>query len=274
MLFLRKKNWKYSQTLVNLIALHLLFLALPALSDQKSSADKGLAIAKEVERRDQGWGDSASELEMELTNKQGHSSSRKMSIKTMEVDGDGDKSLTVFHEPRDVKGTAFLSFSHSLEPDQQWLFLPALKRVKRIASANKSGPFLGSEFAFEDISSFEVDKYAYEYLRDESLNGLDCFVVKYTPKYEHSGYSFQEVWIDKSEYRIQKIDYYDRKESLLKTQQFLGYKKYLDKYWRASEFLVNNHQTGKSTKLTWQNYEFNQGLSDSDFNKNTLKRAR
>lgn len=243
-------------------------------ADTLDAKVRGLEIAKEVELRDRGWGDSTSELKMELKNKQGRTSVRKMSMKNLEIEGDGDKSLTVFKQPKDVKGTAFLSFSHMLEADQQWLYLPALKRVKRIASANKSGPFLGSEFAFEDLSSFEVGKFDYEYLREDTLNGQAVFVVKYIPKYKYSGYTSQETWIDKAEYRVQKVDYFDRKKSLLKTLEYKGYKKYLDKYWRADQFIVSNHQTGKTTTLYWNNYKFKNGLSDKDFNHNTLKRAR
>ncbi len=244
------------------------------LSANEDAQAKGYAIAVEAEKRDRGWGDSSADLEMILTNKHGKKSVRKLTIKSLEVEGDGDKALTVFKQPRDVKGTAFLSFSHSLEPDQQWLFLPALKRVKRIASANKSGPFLGSEFAFEDLSSFEVDKYDYEFVRDDTFNGEDVFVLKYFPKYKHSGYKYQEVWMDKSHYRVQRIDFYDRKGSELKTLLFSDYQQYLDKYWRANGFQVTNHQTGKMTELKWQNYQFGSGLSESEFNKNSLKRAR
>jgi outer membrane lipoprotein-sorting protein len=180
----------------------------------------------------------------------------------------------VFDEPRDVKGTAFLSYSHALVPDEQWIFLPALKRVKRISSSNKSGPFMGSEFAYEDISSFEVPKYTYRYLRDEVINGEDSFVIELTPQYEYSGYTRSHVWIDKAEYRLQRIDYYDRKDSLLKTQLFKDYKRYLDQYWRAHTQTMDNVQTGKSTELKWANFEFDTGLSDKDFQKDDLKRQR
>ncbi len=235
---------------------------------------KGLEIAQEVELRDRGWGDSKSDLEMELSNRHGKKSLRTMTIQTLEVDADGDKNLTIFHKPRDVKGTAFLSISHTLTPDQQWLYLPALKRVKRIASVNKSGPFLGSEFAFEDLSSFEVEKFEYEYMRDDTLEGRAVFVVKYTPIYEYSGYKYEEVWIDQAEYRIQKIDYFDRKGSALKTLHYNGYQQYLGKYWRADQMHVANHQTGKETVLNWKNYQFQSGLTEADFNQSTLKRAR
>lgn len=257
-----------------LIVLLLSLLPLSALAQNDDAREKGYAIAQEVESRDNGWGDSQALMQMVLQNKRGDRSQRELRIQSLEVKGDGDKSLTVFDQPRDVKGTALLSFSHAVEPDQQWLYLPALKRVKRISSANKSGPFMGSEFAFEDLTSFELEKYDYKYLRDEFVNEQDCYVVKYFPKYEHSGYTYQDVWIDKAEHRVQKIDFYDRKSSLLKSLTFSDYQQFLGKYWRALTMSMENHQTGKSTVLTWSNYEFNVGLSDGDFNKNSLKRAR
>ncbi len=236
--------------------------------------ERGLEIIQEVDKRDTGFGDTKGELEMVLRNKSGDESRRALEISTLEISGDGDKSLTVFDSPRDIKGTAFLSFTHALEPDDQWLYLPALKRVKRISSSNKSGPFLGSEYAFEDLTSFEVARYGYKYLRDETVEGIDCFVVEMYPKYEHSGYTRQIGWIDKARYIIIKGEYYDRKNELLKTQVFKDYKQYLDKYWRAHEQLMTNHQNGKSTLLLWKNYQFGVGLTDRDFDKNTLKRAR
>lgn len=235
---------------------------------------KGVEIATEVQTRDEGWGSSSAKLTMLLSNKQGRTSSRELEIKNLEVEGDGDKALTIFNEPRDVKGTAFLSFSHSLEPDQQWLFLPALKRVKRISSSNKSGPFLGSEFAFEDLSSFEVDKFDYEFIQSETYNDLDMFVVKYIPKYEHSGYTAMHVWIDKEHYRMQKINYYDRKNELLKTLEFNDYKLLNEKFWRSMEYVVANHQTGKKTTLSWRDYALGVELKTSDFSQSALKRAR
>jgi outer membrane lipoprotein-sorting protein len=235
---------------------------------------KGLDISLEAKKRDLGWQDSTADMLMLLRNKQGQESIREIKMKSLEVTNDGDKSLTIFNKPRDVKGTAFLSFSHPVEADEQWLFLPALKRVKRISSRNKSGPFMGSEFAFEDLSSFEVEKYTYKFLAEEELNGLKIFKVEQYPVDENSGYTRRIVWIDTEEYRIHKIDFYDRKDSLLKTLSFKGYKKYLAKHWRADIQEMINHQNGKSTELKWSNYAFKTGLSDSDFNRNSLKRAR
>ncbi len=246
--------------------------ALPALADE--AADKGLEIAQEADRRDTGYHDFKAELTMLLRNKQGEESLRHMRTNSLEVDDDGDKTMIIFDQPRDVQGTALLTFSHKVEPDDQWLYLPALKRVKRISSRNKSGPFMGSEFAYEDLASQEVEKYTYRFIKDDELDGEAMFLLERDPVDENSGYTRQLVWIDKAEYRPMKIEFYDRKNSLLKTLMFKGYQQYLDQYWRAREMFMENHQTGKSTLLTWKQYDFRVGLEDSDFTTNSLKRAK
>lgn len=241
-----------------------------------TDAEKGLAIAIEMDDRDIGFIDQRSEMQMILSNAYGQSSERKMRIRILEQPSRdiGDKSLIFFDSPRDIKGTALLSYAQILEPDDQWLYLPSLKRVKRISSKNKSGPFVGSEFAYEDITGNEIGKYDWKYLGRETLNGQDTLKLESTPKYEHSGYTKRLAWIDTAEFRVQKIDFYDRKGDHLKTQTFENYKQYLDKFWRADKWKMVNHQTGKSTELVFNDYEFKTGLSDSDFNKGVLKRLK
>jgi outer membrane lipoprotein-sorting protein len=241
----------------------------------ETAEEKGLAIATEADRRDDGFGDYTADMTMILKNKQGKESKRAIRSKTLEVSGDGDKSLSIFDTPKDVKGTAFLTFSHKVDDDEQWLYLPALKRVKRINSRNKSGSFMGSEFAYEDIASQEVEKYSYKHLREEEYQGQACYVGEsYPVDKKNSGYSKRISWVDKAEYRLLKVEFYDRKNSLLKTLTVSGYKQYLDTYWRADSMHMVNHQTGKSTALLWQNYQFQTGLSDTDFNATSLKRVR
>jgi outer membrane lipoprotein-sorting protein len=253
----------------------LILIFMPPALPAETAEEKGLAIAKEAARRDDGFGDSTASMTMTLRNKHGQESIRRIRVRTLEVEGDGDKSLSIFDNPKDVKGTAFLTFTHKVGDDDQWLYMPALTRVKRISSRSKSGSFMGSEFAYEDISSQEVEKYTYKWIRDEIYEGQDCFVTEsYPVDKKNSGYTRQANWIDKKEYRALKIEYYDRKNSHLKTLTFKGYRQYLDKFWRADEMQMINHQNGKSTRLVWSDYKFNTGLKDRDFNKNSLKRAR
>ncbi len=240
----------------------------------QTAEQRGLEIATEVEALDSGWSDQIADMTMILRNRQGEESTREIRTFSLEVADDGDKSMTIFDEPRDIKGTAFLSWTHAREPDDQWLYLPALKRVKRISSRNKSGPFMGSEFAYEDLSSQEIEKYDYKFVRDESLDTRDTHVIERYPAYEHSGYTRQVVWIDKQMMRPVKIEFYDRKDALLKTLQVRDFTQYADRYWRPAEMHVENHQTGKSTTLYWSNYQFSTGLDERDFDQSSLKRAR
>nr|VFK51359.1 MAG: Protein of unknown function (DUF1329) [Candidatus Kentron sp. TUN] len=238
-----------------------------------SPEEKGLSIAIEADRRDTGWKDQQANMTMVLSNRQGEKSTRSIRIRGLEIIGDGDKSYTLFDTPKDVQGTAFLSYTHATKPDDQWLYMPALKRVKRISSANKSGPFMGSEFAYEDLSSQEVEKYTYKWLRDEILDGRKTFVIERYPVYKYSGYTRQIVWIDKNMYQPLKIEFFDRKNALMKVYTAHDYKKYLGKYWRPNRAKMVNRQTGKITDLTWKKYRFKKGLKDSDFDKSILKRG-
>ena len=258
------------------LAFTFLFILLhPGYSHPQTPEEKGLAISVEADRRDTGYGDSTAEMVMILRNKHGEESVRRIRFKTMEVENDGDKSLTIFDSPKDVAGTAFLNFTHKVGDDDQWLYLPALKRVKRISSSNKSGSFMGSEFAYEDIASQEIEKHTYTWLRDEIYDNMECFVVEHYPvDRKNSGYNRQVVWLDMDEYRTLKVEYYDRKDAHLKTLTMSGHQQYMDKYWRPAKMYMINHQTGKSTELQFANYQFNVGLTEEDFNRNSLQRMR
>jgi len=247
---------------------------LPSLLYAQTAEQRGLEIAQAAEAYDSGFTDFTANMVMTLKNKAGKTSTRIIRIKTLEVEGDGDRSLSIFDEPADVKGTAMLTYSHGLEPDDQWLYLPALKKVKRISSRNKSGPFMGSTFAFEDLGSQEIEKYSYKFLREEACGDWQCFVIERKPEYKHSGYTRQVAWLDKEAYRLVKVEYYDRKKALLKTLAVSDFNQYLGHYWRPGTMDMVNHLTGKSTLLEWTDYQFQTGLTDRDFRSQSLKRLK
>lgn len=261
-------------SLLALIGLSALLLSTGVLADE--AKEKGFEIAARSDRTDVGFGDSVVELKMILRNAAGAETTRSLKLQTLEKENEeiGDKSLIVFDNPADIKGTALLSHAKILDPDDQWLFLPALKRVKRISSVNKSGPFVGSEFAFEDFTSLELNKFEYKYLSEEEYNGMKCDVIERYPRYEHSGYTKQIAWVDQTDFQIRKVDFYDRRGDLLKTLSLTNYKQYDGKYWRSLNLSIENHQTGKSTDLIYSEYKFNTGLDEKDFVKNVLKRIR
>lgn len=247
-------------------------VAQPALS--KSAEVLGQEIIEEVTRRDDGFGDFTSDVTMVLKNARGDTFERYLNVRSLETKNDGEKRLFVFKKPRDIKGTAVLNYTHVRENDDQWIYLPAFKRVKRISSANKTGAFVGSEFAYEDLTSVEVGKYHYRYLQDEMVDGLECFVVELTPAYENSGYRRQITYIDKANYLFRRVDFYDHDDQLLKTLHLTEYRQYIGKYWRPSITRMVNHHNRKLTVMKWDNIRFQTGLSGRDFERNTLKNLR
>lgn len=266
-------------------------LTLSSLSYGSSSENidldiekKGYSIAKRADESDLGFTNSEVNMTMLLTTSNGRTSTRTMRNKTLEVPDPnfGDKSLIIFDTPADVDGTALLSHAKILKADDQWLYLPALKRIKRISSKNKSGPFVGSEFSFEDFTALELNKFSYKFLREENCpdtdpkvpGSLTCDVIERLPRYEHSGYTKQISWIDQTDFQVRKVEFYDRRGDLLKTLSLDDYRQYLDKYWRTHRMTMANHKTGKSTVLTYSDYQFGQDFNDRSFQKNALKRIQ
>lgn len=267
---------KLQNRLAATLAVVTLGFSLLAPVQAGEAEDKGFEIAARSDRSDLGFKNSEVTAVMTLTNAAGSTSTREMYFKTLEKENEevGDKSLTVFETPRDVQGTALLSHAKILEADDQWLFLPALKRVKRISSTNKSGPFVGSEFAFEDFTSTELNKYDYKFVGEDEFDGMKVDIVERFPRYENSGYVRQIAYVDQDVYQVRKIDFYDRKDSLLKTLTLKDYREYEGGVWRAHTLEMVNHQTGKSTTLTYSDYTFGVDLEDKDFVKGVLKRIR
>ena len=247
----------------------------------QTNEEKGLEIIEKSIALDDGFIDSTVEGQMVLKDKSGNESVRK--FKNMifeELDSTlGDKSIIIFTEPRDVKGTSLLTHAN-IEPqdDDQWLYLPALKRVKRISSSNRTGKFVSSEFSYEDLSTDEPEDFNFTWLEEGTClieTALTCHLIEATPKNKKSGYSKRLIYVDTEEFRYQSVKFYNRRGDLEKELHFKGYQKYLDKFWRADILEMTNLQTGKSTVIAWENYQFQTDLSLNDFKPEKLaKMAR
>jgi len=246
-----------------LLTLFLSASALLALSNE--------AVALKSEAVMKGYKDSIADMQMTLINAAGQKKVRTMKMKVLEGEEE-DKSLMEFLTPADVRGTKFLSYEHVNKDDDQWLYLPALKRVKRIASKNKSGAFMGSEFSYEDLSAFNPKKYHYEGEAEEGeLNGKAVYIGSATPLSKYSGYTKLVNYVDKESFLIQKTEYFDRKKELLKIALFGEYKK-LDGVYRIGKIEMKNIQNDKTTILIWSNEKIKNGLKSRDFHKRYLKK--
>lgn len=247
----------------------------PEARGETPESQKGYDISARSDRTDNGYGDSRVDARMVLRNQAGQETVREFSFSTLEKENEsvGDKSMIIFQSPRDVEGTALLSHAKILDPDDQWLYLPALKRVKRISSSNKSGSFVGSEFAFEDFTITELNKFTYSYVGEEEVDGMTMDVIERFPRYEKSGYTKQVTWLDQDIFQPRQVQFYDRKGELLKTLTLSDYREY-DGVWRAHKLSMVNAQTGKETDLVYGDYVFKNDLDDNDFQQGVLTRLR
>lgn len=247
--------------MLKIIVLSMLTISLWAMSNQE--------IALKSEAAMKGFEDSSSEMTMMLINSNNQMRERNMKMITLESDA-GNKSLMTFLSPPDVQGTKFLNYENIQKDDDQWLYLPALKRVKRIASNNKSGSFMGSEFSYEDLSSFSVAKYVFAGdAQVATLDGAEVYVGERKPIDTNSGYTKQISWVDTKTFLIKKVEYYDRKNELLKTAIFEDYKQ-IAGIWRVGKMTMFNHQNEKKTVLVWKNETIKNGLQEKDFHKKVL----
>ena len=256
---------------------------LPALLAFMPTGDtpeaKGQSIVDEAERRGEGYRDMTATLTMIIRNPRGAEAVRELDVKALEMDV-GSRSLTIVQQPKDVRGTALLTHAFDAEADQQWLFFPAVKRVKRIASRAKSGPFMGSEFSYEDFSAQASEKYHYRLLGEEKLKlegdtEIDCWVVERIPKPEaESSYSRHKSWVEKENLWLVRVEYFDANGDHLKTLTAADFMLHEGKYWRANELVMTNVRTKGASILRWRDVKFGTGLSERDFNIDALKAAR
>ncbi len=249
----------------------MLKIFLPIILSVGVWAMSNFEVAKRTDEVMSGYKDAVSQMQMVLINAGGQQRVRDMKMKVLERDG-GDKSLMEFLSPSDVKGTKFLSYEHADKDDDQWLYLPALKRVKRIASRNKSGSFMGSEFSYEDLTAFNIEKYDYEGDAEELMpDGKKIYKTVRVPNTKNSGYTKQIALVNAETFLTMQVDYYDRKHELLKTATFDDYNK-IDGVWRIGKITMTNHQNDKKTTLIWKDETIKNGLKEKDFHKRVLKK--
>ena len=239
----------------------------------KTPEVRGALIAEALEVQNDGFVGEESSMEMILIDAYGAKTTRIMEGKIREVKEDGDQSLMTFLNPKDVKGTKMLTHSHKGDDDDQWLYLPTIKRVKRISSSNKSSSFMGSEFSYEDLGSQEVDKYNFKWLKDVTIDGTKGWEVERVPK-SNSGYSKMIMTVSSKYMNPTKIDYYDRKGQLLKEAVFSGFKSFKvgsKTLWRASKIDMKNVQTKKESIMEWKERKLGVEASAREFKKTSLK---
>lgn len=239
--------------------------------------DKGLALARETDAKDGGFGDIVATGKIVNKSEGGGQNSRVFEMVTVEMEDDGDRRFVNVTAPRSMRGTMFLSHSHALEADDVWVLLPGSSRLRRISAQDKTGRFLNSELTLEDISPWQVKKYSYRYLGKEPCGEYGertCFLVENTPAYKHSGYGRQLEWLDAEIYQPRKIAYYDNNDQLMKVLTFTDYAQYAGKYWRPSYMEMSNKVTGAVSEIYWDGYDIDTGYEPSQVSPANITRLR
>ena len=216
--------------------------------------------------------DQTSMLTMTLTNKQGKQRVRKISQFTKDL-GDIEKSIMFFQSPADVKNTSFMSWSYdSDKSDDQWIYLPALKKTKRISSDSKSDYFMGSDFTYDDLGDRKLEADTHNLLKEETIDGNECYVVESISKDEDYMYSKTVTWIIKDSFIGYQKEFYDEDEDLLK---ILSIKKYEE---TSGIFVITNSemknvQKDHKTSMVLSDVEINTGVSASKFTERMMTRG-
>jgi outer membrane lipoprotein-sorting protein len=247
---------------------------LAAPLQAQTAQERGLAIATEAANRRGGYSDISASGEMILQSGSGQDATRRFDASWITTGPGQTRSLLVFQWPGDIRNTALLTHAFEGRSDDQWLYLPAMARVRRISGSGRSGSFVGSEFAFEDMVDQQVDNFDHTWVADGPCPaGGSCHILDLVPT-TNSGYSRQRVWFDQAELRIQQVQYFDRRGAHLKTLTISDYSAYQGRFWRAGRMDMVNHLTGASTRMNWADYAFDRGLQASGFTVNALRRIR
>ncbi len=266
----------------HIVASLVLLLCAPVMATEIDAmtdpAAKGLAIAQKSYDVDSGFVDFFAELTIVQKDGGGADNLRHIRFWSLENIEEGEQSRSIFTYPPDVKGMARLTHLHSTSPDDHWIFIPGENRVKRVSPTNQLSYFMGTQFTFEDFRLYraeQVSKYTYKYLEKVQYDGMECFkIVRFPTGKKFTNYSRHVMWIDTKEFRVLKVDFYDKDDALLKTMTRSKFKLYEGKFWCMHEMEMLNHQTGDNTLVIWSNYHFGTGLTEGDFTRESLKRLR
>lgn len=214
--------------------------------------------------------DMKSDMTMKLINKKG-----RERVRTVRIIRQGDeKQIMWFLAPPDIRGTSFLRISREDRSDDMWLYLPAFKKIRRIASRTRKENFMGSDFTYEDMEKRKLKDYTYKLLREERLGDYECYVVESTPKKDaDTDYSKIVSWVWKDNYLLVKEEFYDRKGKLRKVKTMSRIEK-RNEYWIPGGLKMENVQKQHATDMTFDKIEVDMGVEDDLFSTAYLQRIR
>ena len=229
-------------------ALTVCLLALPTAAGAEGPSAEEIA-KKAFEQEFMALSTGVAQVKMTLVNKRGKKRERRIHSKSLKVEG-LRRTVVRFLAPPDVQGTSFLLIERKGESDDQYLYLPALKRTRRIAGSQKSGSFMGSDFSYADMESKDVTESTWKKLPDEKIGAADCYHVEAVPKKpEDEDYAKTEHWIHKKTWLPLRVRFYDKKGGKLKKTLFVEEFKKVQGRWLVTRARMKNEKKGSSTLI-------------------------
>lgn len=217
---------------------------------------------------------SAMDIRMNLIDSRGNMSNRRIQTLTLEENG-MVKSITLFMEPANVKNTRFLTVQNEDRADDQWIYLPSLRKVKRIAAGERDGSFMGSDFSYSDMSGNDLDDSEYTILREEELSGRDCWVIEAVSKPEKdSSYGKTISWVDKETYLTLMVDFYDDDGTTKIKELTMEGLKETDGIWSAEKTTMKTLASDHQTVLEIGQIKYNMTINPGYFTTNFLQTGR
>lgn len=216
--------------------------------------------------------DFKSRVMMKLISKSGQERVRELTMlrKNYGASGGEQKYFMYFYQPADVKDMTFMVYKYPAKDDDRWLFVPAINMVRRIAAQDKSSSFVGSDFTYEDVSGRDVEDDAHSLIKEETVTGRDCFVIKSAPKKADVDYSYKLSWIDKGNFLPLKEEYYDKKGELSRVFSAEEVKD-VKGFPTVTKRMMKNMQSGHRTEVAYMKADYNIGIEDNLFSERFLK---
>ncbi len=232
----------------------------------------GLQVIQNVDNRPTG-DDMQGDLKMTLVNSRGETRVRDIKQFTRDF-GDVEKKIMFFMSPADVRNTSFMSWSYDDESksDDQWIYLPALKRVKRISSDSNSDYFMGSDFTYDDLGDRHPSEDRHEILRTEEVDGRTVYVVESVPKDEDYMYSRTVTWVFADTWVGYKKEYYDEDDDLLKILTVEEQEDH-DGIIVLTRTKMTHVQKNQHTVMSFSNVTLNQGIDEGKFTERIMRRG-
>ena len=261
---------KGSGAVRGVVALASILFSTSALAQEKLAAEAIVTRAQQVSYYSAN--DMKARVLMRLISKDGKERIREMTMLRLDrEDGGEQKYFLYFHQPGDVRDMTFMVWKHPQRDDERWLFIPAIKLVRRIAANDKRSSFVGSDFSYEDVAGREVEEDTHTLVREETREGRPVFIIRSAPKDEKSAdFSYRLAWIDKETYVLWREEYYDKRDELYKVFTAEEVKQ-VEGHWTTVRRTMKNVQNGHRTEVTYSAVDYDVGLEDSLFSERYLR---